>query len=138
MSGIVGLPFTGLYSASKFALEGVSESLRFEALPWGIRTVLVEPGDFRTQIKAKRRIAAAAQTSVYRSAFDHFMRRRDEYEFVAPTPELIACLVERILNDPNPKMRYTVGMFGQRIIAPLKRVLPQRVFEWFLRRMIGL
>jgi NAD(P)-dependent dehydrogenase (short-subunit alcohol dehydrogenase family) len=138
LSGIVGLPFTGLYSASKFALEGVSESLRLEALPWGIRVVLVEPGDFRTQIKAKRRIAATAQTSVYRSAFDHFMRRRDKYESVAPTPEPVACLVERILTDPNPKMRYTVGMFGQRIIAPLKRVLPQRAFEWFLRRMIGL
>ena len=51
---ILGLPFSGLYCATKFALEDMSESLRLETRPFGIYVVLVELGDFRTQITAKR------------------------------------------------------------------------------------
>ena len=138
LAGIVGLPFSGLYSASKFALEGVSESLRLETRPFGIHVVLVEPGDFRTQIKTNRRLVAPSQNSVYRAAFYKFMHKRDQDETTAPTPEPVARLVERILNNRSPKMRYSVGMLGQRILVPLKRFLPQRIFEWLFCRVIGL
>jgi hypothetical protein len=50
----------------------------------------------------------------------------------------VARLVERTLSHRRPKARDTVGMLGQRIVAPLKRLLPQRSFEWLLRRVIGL
>ena len=69
---IVGLPFSGLYCATKFALEDMSESLRLETRPFGIHVVLVEPGDIRTQITAKRCAAEASQNSLYRTAFDKF------------------------------------------------------------------
>ena len=138
LAGVVGLPFSGLYSASKFALEGVSESLRLETRPFGIHVVLVEPGDFRTQIMANRRLAAPSRDSVYRTAFYKFMNKRDQDEATAPTPEPVARLVERILSHRSPKMRYSVGMLGQRIVAPLKRFLPQRIFEWLFCRVIGL
>jgi NAD(P)-dependent dehydrogenase (short-subunit alcohol dehydrogenase family) len=65
LAGIVWLPFSGLYRASKFALEGMSESLRLETRPFGIHVVLVEPGDFRTQITAKRYVAEASQNGAY-------------------------------------------------------------------------
>ena len=72
LADIVGLPFSGLYCASKFAREGMSESLRLETRPFGIHVVLVEPGDFRTQITAKRCVAEASQNSAYRTAFDKY------------------------------------------------------------------
>jgi hypothetical protein len=50
----------------------------------------------------------------------------------------VARLVERILSYRSPKARYTVGMLRQRIVAPLKRLLPQRSFEWLHCRVIGL
>src|SRR5262249_37091501 len=56
LAGLVGLPFSGFYSASKFALEGLSESLRLETKRFGIRVVLVEPGDFSSNFPAKRRL----------------------------------------------------------------------------------
>ena len=90
LAGIVGLPFSGLYCASKFALEGMSESLRHEARPFGIQVVLVEPGDFRTQTTAKRRVAAASQTSVYKGSFDKFKQKQDHDESTGPTPEPVA------------------------------------------------
>lgn len=138
LAGIVGLPFSGLYSASKFALEGVSESLRLETRPFGIHVVLVEPGDFRTQITAKRRVTAASQKSVYLATFEKFNNKQDRDEATAPAPEPVGRLVERILSHGSPKMRYTVGPLGQRMVAPLKRLLPQRIFEWLFCRVIGL
>jgi NAD(P)-dependent dehydrogenase (short-subunit alcohol dehydrogenase family) len=138
LAGVVGLPFGGLYSASKFALEGMSESLRLETRPFGIHVVMVEPGDFRTQIMANRQLAASSQSGLYRAAFDKFMHKRRQDEANAPTPEPVARLVERILNDRGPKMRYAVGKYSQRIVIPLKRFLPQQIFEWSLRLFIGL
>lgn len=137
LAGLIGLPFTGHYCASKFALEGLSESLRFELRPFGVHVVLVEPGDYRTGISAKRRIAAASRQGVHAGAFEKFLRKREKFEALAPTPEPVAALVERILNDPAPKTRYAIAMFSQRLIPPLKRLLPQRAFEWLLRRAIG-
>jgi NAD(P)-dependent dehydrogenase (short-subunit alcohol dehydrogenase family) len=139
LAAVVGLPFSGLYSASKFALEGMSESLRHEARPFGIRVVLVEPGDFHTAITSKRRTTQASQTNdAYRETFVRFKQKQDQDEAQAPSPHSVAVLIEWILNNPRPHMRYTVGMMGQRIVVPLKRFLPQRLFEWLFRRVVGL
>jgi short-subunit dehydrogenase len=101
----------------------MSESLRLETRPFGIHVVLVELGDFRTQITAKRCVAEASQN--YRTAFDKFKRKQDQDEAAEPTPEPVARQVDRILSHRRPKARYTVGMLGQRIVAPLKRLLPR-------------
>ncbi len=139
LAAVVGLPFSGLYSASKFALEGMSESLRHETRPFGIQVVLVEPGDFRTAITSKRRTTRASETNAaYREAFARFKVKQDQDEAQAPDPQAVATLVESILNNPQPPMRYTVGMAGQRIVVPLKRLLPQSLFEWLFRRVVGL
>jgi NAD(P)-dependent dehydrogenase (short-subunit alcohol dehydrogenase family) len=139
LAGIIGLPFSGLYSASKFALEGVSESLRMECRAFGIRVVLVEPGDFRTQITARRRTVQAAETNdAYREAFARSKTKQDQDEANAQSPEAVARLVGRILNNPNPRTRYAVGMFTQTMVVPLKRILPQRLFEWMARQAFGM
>jgi NAD(P)-dependent dehydrogenase (short-subunit alcohol dehydrogenase family) len=139
LAGVLGLPFSGLYSASKFALEGMSESLRHEARRFGVKVVLIEPGDFRTQLATVRRQTAASQTSdVYRDAFARFKAQQDKDEAAAPTPEPVARLVARVLETASPRLRYTVGMPGQRIVVPLKRILPQRLFESLLVRALGL
>jgi NAD(P)-dependent dehydrogenase (short-subunit alcohol dehydrogenase family) len=139
LAGIIGLPFSGLYSASKFALEGVSESLRMECRAFGIHVVLVEPGDFRTNITARRQIVAAAEAnSAYADAFARAKEKQAHDETSAPGPEAVARLVGRILADPNPRTRYSVGMLSQRMVVPLKRILPQRVFEWAARQAFGM
>jgi NAD(P)-dependent dehydrogenase (short-subunit alcohol dehydrogenase family) len=139
LAGVIGLPFSGLYSASKWALEGVSESLRMECRAFGIHVVLVEPGDFRTQITARRRTVHAAETNdAYREVFARCKKKQDQDEANAQSPEAVARLVTRILNDPNPRMRYAVGMFTQRMVVPLKRILPQRLFEWMARQAFGM
>jgi NAD(P)-dependent dehydrogenase (short-subunit alcohol dehydrogenase family) len=138
LAGVVGLPFTGHYCATKFALEGLSECLRYEMRPYGVHVVLVEPGDYRTGIQANRRTSSETQQGAYAQAFDRFLQKRQAFAARAPTAEPVAALVERILNDPAPRLRYVVAMPGQKLLPLLRRLLPQGVYEACFRRLLSL
>jgi len=138
LAGVFGLPFGGHYSASKFALEGMSEALRYETRRFGIHVSLVQPGDFQTAITARRRVAAAAEKNdAYRERFAEMSRKQEHEEQNGSTPEPIARLVERILNDPKPKLRYPIGKPSQTMVVPLRRWLTQRAFDWLAFRLMG-
>jgi NAD(P)-dependent dehydrogenase (short-subunit alcohol dehydrogenase family) len=139
LGGFFGMPFSGIYSASKFAVEGLSESLRFETRRHGIRVVLIEPGDTQSQLPVKRRTVSAAGTaaSAYTKTFDAFKAQQAKDEAKAPGPDAIARLVGALVRDPAPRMRYRSGMIDQRVVVPLKRVLPYRLFERILSLAMG-
>ncbi len=139
MAGMVGVPFQAFYSASKFALEGMTESLRMEMWPFGIRVVLIEPGNFRTQLTAHRRKTLQAQSnSVYLEKFVKALGVMETAEMNGPSPDKIAYLLERIITDPSPRLRYMVGAASERIGVMLKKVMPASLFEWFLMKYYGL
>jgi NAD(P)-dependent dehydrogenase (short-subunit alcohol dehydrogenase family) len=133
LSGIFGAPFGGLYSASKFAVEGMSEALRFEVRRFGIRVVVIEPGTHASGLASRRRITRGAASDAYGDAFARLQARQATEETRAPRPERVARLVAAVLADPSPAPRYSVGRFGERIVVPLKRLLPDRLFEAALR-----
>jgi NAD(P)-dependent dehydrogenase (short-subunit alcohol dehydrogenase family) len=138
LGGVFGMPFSGIYSASKFAVEGLSESLRLEARRFGIRVVLIEPGDTRSQLPLRRRtVQPVRRASAYQETFDRFQVKQAQDEGKAPPPDAVAGLVERVLRDPRPAMRYTAGMFDQRMVVPLKRWLPHSWFERILGAAMG-
>lgn len=136
LGGRIGLPFQGLYSATKFALEGMSEALRMEAKPFGVRVVLVEPGDFRTGFTQNRRTVDGfdAVASPYKERSLRAIRIAETDERNGSPPEAVARLVERVLNRPHPRVRYPVGARSQRAAAALKGILPSRLFEWGLMK----
>lgn len=131
LGGVQGLPFSGLYSATKFAVEGMTEALRLEAGRFGVKVVLVEPGDFRSAL-ATRRILVKPGAS-YRSFYKKLKEAQDKDEAKAGDPVLVAKLLEKIIESSNPTLRHSVGMLSQRMIIPLKKILPQRLFEAVLR-----
>lgn len=137
LAGLVGLPFTAHYCASKFALEGLSESLRYELRPYGVHVALVEPGDYRTGIQDSRRISAETRQGVYARTFDDFLQKRRAFESRATTAEPVAELVEKILNHPHPKLRYVVAMPAQSALPIMRRLLPQGIYEMCFRRLLG-
>jgi NAD(P)-dependent dehydrogenase (short-subunit alcohol dehydrogenase family) len=138
LGGVFGMPFSGLYSASKFAVEGLSESLRLETRKLGIRVVLIEPGDTQSKLPFNRRTTkATTEPSPYSATFDRFKAQQAKDEAKAPSPERIAAVVERVLNDPSPRLRYSVGMPGQRVVLPLKRLLPYPWFEGIVSKAMG-
>jgi NAD(P)-dependent dehydrogenase (short-subunit alcohol dehydrogenase family) len=131
IGGLIGLPFQSAYCASKFALEGAMEALRLEVRPFGIHVVLIEPGDFKTEITRHRQraIGSTRNSSAYHGTFQRVLGIVESCEREAPTPEPIARLINKIIHMNSPRLRYTVGKISQRIAVPLKKILPSRLFE---------
>jgi len=108
LAGRVGWPFQGLYSASKYALEGLTEALRLEVRPFGIHVVLIEPGDFNTTFTARRqRAVASLQNPAYRARYETALKIAEADERKGAHPLKIARLLENIIQDPAPRLRYT-------------------------------
>jgi NAD(P)-dependent dehydrogenase (short-subunit alcohol dehydrogenase family) len=137
IGGLVAIPYQAMYSASKFALEGLSESLRMEVRPFGIRVVLIEPGDHKTDLTKNRRLAEMS-TDAYRASFAVAMAKTEHDEQSGPGPEQIARLLHRIVNKPNPRLRYTIGPLMQRAAVLLKRLGPNSLSEYSMRSYYGL
>lgn len=133
LGGIIALPFQALYSASKFAVEGLTEALRLEVRPFGIRVTLIEPGDMRTEFQAHR-VRVAAPGSAYELYAERTLEIAERDERTGGHPEAVAVLLERILRSPSPAPRYRVGPAFQRLAAVLKGILPDRLFEWALAK----
>ena len=135
IAGRIGLPYQGLYSATKFALEGLTEALRMEVRPFGIRVALVEPGDVHTAFTDRRvLVRAAVANSPYRTGMDRTLSIVEADERGGASPDTVARCVERVICRRHPKVRYTVGPLSQRLAAELKRMLPATRFEGVLSR----
>lgn len=117
LAGRLGLPFQGGYSATKFALEGYSEALRAELIPFGISVCLVEPGDFQTNFTANRKIAGEyAPGSPYAPYHEQAIRQIEMDEQGGSAPSALAELVEQIITQGEPKLRYVAGEGAQAIL----------------------
>jgi NAD(P)-dependent dehydrogenase (short-subunit alcohol dehydrogenase family) len=142
IGGLMGLPFQGLYSASKFALEGLSASLRMEVKPFGIHVVLLEPGDIRTSFTANRRTVQAAMDeasalSAYRERYMAALSRIEADEQGGPPPEVVARALTRIVRRRVPRPNYIVGPAYEKVAVWASRALPARLFEWILMKYYG-
>ena len=138
IGGLIAIPYQSMYSASKFALEGMSESLRMEVRSFGIRVVLVEPGDHKTAITQNRRTSPLiGEADAYRASFAAAIAKTAHDEQNGPAPEAIARLVERIVRTRHPRLRYTVGPLPQRAAVWLKRLGPYSWVEFALRTYYG-
>jgi NAD(P)-dependent dehydrogenase (short-subunit alcohol dehydrogenase family) len=92
----------------------MTESLRLEVRPFGIRVVIIEPGDTKTQITQNRRLAVATMDQQVYPSLAAALKRTADDEQGGPGPEGVARLLWRIVNTPNPRLRYTVGATIQR------------------------
>jgi len=122
LAGIIGVPYLGIYSASKHALEGYSESLRYEVRNFGVRVSLIEPGDIRTDL-----LAETPQQNV--SDYDGVRERVNAIHEAnmrnGPPPEVVARAVLRLIE--TTRLRYAVTN-GLEVFVPLLR----RFFPAFL------
>lgn len=132
IAGRIAVPFQGLYSATKFAVEGLTEAIALEVRPFGIRVVLVEPGDFHTAFTDRRRRTDASARGPYYDRFAEALGVSETDERSGSGPEPIARLIGRILSSSRPRARYVIGPPAQRIALRLKSILPARVFQWGL------
>jgi len=137
ISGRTAFPGLGSYVASKFALEGWTESLRLEVKRLGIQVVLVEPGTFETEIWARATISAgtldpdspnAARVSRWRKRIESGKPKAD--------PQVVADRIAKILDLRHPNLRNVVGG-DARLALMLRGLLPWRIFEYILIKAGG-
>jgi NAD(P)-dependent dehydrogenase (short-subunit alcohol dehydrogenase family) len=139
IGGLMGLPYQGFYSASKFAIEGLSEGLRMELLPFGIKVVLVQPGDFSTGFTASRKpIELTVSGSEYEAQFRKTMAVIEKDEKGGLPPEKLAKKLACIVEKKNPCPSYIVSTLEQKFAVVLKRILPGTMFSGILASHYGI
>ena len=132
IAGYMGLPYRSVYSASKGALELLTEALRMEVKSFGIQITNVAPGDFATNIAAGRFHAPVVQGSAYEKVYAGVLQTMDAHVDSGSNPNEMAEAIYQIIQNPNPKIHYKVGVFMQKFSIVLKRILPDKVYEKIL------
>ncbi len=132
IAGYMGLPYRGVYSASKGALELITEAFRMELKPFNIDMTNVAPGDFATNIAAGRYHAPLLDKSPYNSSYSKSLELMNTHVDAGGNPDVMAKAVHNIIMTKNPKIHYKVGAFMQKFSIVLKRILPDRVYEKLL------
>ena len=142
VSGLVTPPAQGAYSASKHAMEGLSNALRHELYPFRVKTILIEPGYIVTNIQQtavelaqpyQEKIQKGAYAKVYRGCWAGANRSRAKSK---TTPEDCARVILRAIEAPKPKARYAVTPLST-AIQWAKRVLPDSAMDALIRRRYG-
>jgi NAD(P)-dependent dehydrogenase (short-subunit alcohol dehydrogenase family) len=145
IGGVVATPFFGPYNASKFALEALSDCLRVELRPWGIRTIAIEPGSIATDIWARgaensrrmRESMGPEAERLYGRAMAAMERAATETGERGIPPERVAETIERAVTARRPRARYLVGR-DARGMAAASRLLPAGVYDRLVARTLRL
>lgn len=139
MSSLVGqipFPFESIYAASKFAVEGLVLSLRYEVEPFGIKVALIQPAQVKTGFAAKIH-ALPPEGSPYRERAARFIRRDEELVRTAPDPATAAAEVVKVIRAPNPSLHNQVDA-KSRFFMTLNRILPGRLRDAILLRQMDI
>lgn len=145
IGGRMASPFLAPYSASKFALEAISDALRLEVAPWGIHVSLIEPGSIATPIWDKS-LALSEQiegeispegAALYKKQIDAMRKAAAEIGKGGIPADEVAKVVEHALTAKKPKTRYVVGREAK-IQAIAVKFLPDRIRDGFIARRLGL
>jgi NAD(P)-dependent dehydrogenase (short-subunit alcohol dehydrogenase family) len=132
IAGYMGLPYRSVYSASKGALELITEALRMEVKPFNIQITNIAPGDFVTNIASSRFHAPIIKGSPYEISYSNILKMIDEHVDGGSDPIEMAEAVYKIIQNPDPKIHYKVGAFMQKFSIVLKRILPDLMYEKIL------
>jgi NAD(P)-dependent dehydrogenase (short-subunit alcohol dehydrogenase family) len=129
IAGYMGLPYRSVYSASKGALELITEALRMEVKPFNIQITNIAPGDFATNIASSRYHAPLRKGSPYENSYANILNTIDEHVDGGSDPIEMAEAVYKIVQNSEPKIHYKVGAFMQKFSIVLKRILPDLIYE---------
>lgn len=131
IAGYMGLPYRGIYSATKGALELATEAIRMEAKDSGIYICSLAPGDFATNIASGRYHVPVSENSAYMN-YGRSLEMMNAHVKAGKDPILVAKTVFNIANTRSPKVHYRVGAPMQKFSLFLKKILPDKLFEKLL------
>lgn len=134
IAGYMGLPYRGVYSASKGALELLTEAIRMEVKPFGIEVCNLAPGEFATDIASRRFNAEVAPDSPYAEIYARTVALVNGQVNAGNDPVMVAHAIEKIMATAKPKVHYKIGPFLSRFSIILKRALPDKMYERMLMK----
>jgi short-subunit dehydrogenase len=134
--GQIPFPFESIYSASKFAVEGLVGSLRYEVEPFGIKVALIQPAQVSTSFAVKIH-KRPPESSPYWARVDCFIKRDEELIKTAPTPAQAAAAIVRVIHAGNPKLHNQIDLKSKVFLA-LNRFLPQAIRDAMLLRQMDI
>jgi NAD(P)-dependent dehydrogenase (short-subunit alcohol dehydrogenase family) len=139
VAGRLPIPFAAAYCSTKHALEAVSDSLRVELAPFGIRIVVVEPGPIDTRFTERARSIVAPlirRPGPYRSLYAGAERAMNgEFQAGSLPAAAVAKVIVRAIESPRPRTRYAVTAMAK-VLIPVRRFLPDRVLDFLMRRSL--
>lgn len=134
--GQIPFPFESIYSASKFAVEGLVLSMRYEVEPFGIRVALIEPAQVSTSFAVKIH-KLPPEGSPYRERAGRFIKRDEELIKSAPTPPKAAAEIVRVIRSKKPNL-YNPVDFKSKVFLAINKVLPRAVRDEILLRQMDI
>lgn len=140
IGGLLGLPYQGIYSAAKFAIEGFSEALRIEVRKFNIKVILINPSDFRTSSSVNRRnfLAPTGDDDPYKKQYEKTLASIEKDEANGLEPGVLARKLVKIVECKNPKQRYVIATFLPKLAVALKHVLPGKLYSKLLGIFYGI
>lgn len=136
MGGRIWMPIGGWYHATKHALEVLSDTLRVEVAPFGVRVVVVQPGQIESEWSqiAAQTLDRTSVGSVYSDQIAPVRKLLSDYSNASP-PDCVAQAVSQAVNSPNPDRRYTTPLDAE-IFVFLRWLLPEQAWEWLISTII--
>ena len=127
LTGLAAIPFSSIYAASKYAVEGLSESMQYELEPFGIRVKLIEPGPIKTDFYTRsEEIARKEGLHVYDERFEKFLEFMNKGGADAPDGSIVAETIYEAVTDGSKRLRYGVNTKG---LPALKIFMPESLFR---------
>lgn len=135
MGGRITLPYFGVYNSTKYAVESLSDAMRYELRAFGIDVVLIEPGVIRTNFEstAATNLQQFASTP-YKVAVDKYEQMSKAADRFASEPIVIAKAIARAVEARRPAARY-VAPFSTNFVLLFARLFPTRVWDWTMRKV---
>jgi NAD(P)-dependent dehydrogenase (short-subunit alcohol dehydrogenase family) len=137
-AGLFGFPGSSAYVSTKFAVEGLSESMSYELEPFGIKVVIVEPGVIRTNFVNGVVVAKKSQDpdSPYFQMVQKMARVLEEMMKNAPSPELVAKVVLNAITDENPNLRYLAGKDVETLLDAKRNMSDEEFFKMMKQNLM--
>lgn len=131
IAGFSGAPAMGLYDASKFALEGMSEALRLELEPLGVRVTIVEPGGFRTNWAGPGLVMSENEIPEYAPSTEWIRKRLPSQSGSQPgDPERAAVAIATLIDSPKPPLRLPLGSDASKALRAKSTSILSELDEW--------
>lgn len=132
IGGLMGLPYQGMYSASKFAIEGYCEALRLEVRQHGIKVTVINPGDFSTGFTAQRGKVDNPEALAAYPGYAKSMESIEHDESSGLQPDRLARRISKIVRKRHPRNRYIIATLVQKASVVLKAILPAKWYDRIL------